>query len=221
LSIGDLKQAAGAKDPLVMTLTGFKGGVGTSAVLFIDAPNGLVIPRLSEVDASIVTTAASVRIDDAFIDHTLWLQTPFLSIWDNNWSPVPVLGNGEQMFQPTKAFFLDQDFYATHTNSFVVQYGATAQVYDQLGGIYYLGASFVRDFDRQGYSGDIGSVYLWDQVSPLTGNIFPVDVFDRELEKIKHNGIRFDSGKPAVNLGPIRVHARRNADGFEISVARN
>jgi len=149
------------------------------------------------------------------------LQTPFMTVWDNNWSPVPVLGNGVQMFQPTHAFFLDQNFYATNTNSYVVQYGLNDQLSDQLRGVYYFGPSFVRDFDRQGLPGDVTPVFNWDAVSPVTGTIFPVDVFEIELEKLKRKRVHAESEGPAVNLGPIHVLARRTVNGFDLSVARN
>jgi hypothetical protein len=168
-----------------------------------------------------VTTAASVAIDSAYIDHTLFLQTPFMSIWDNNRSPVPVVGYGEQLYQPGKAFFLGQSFFALNTNSYVVQYGVTAQIYDELRGIYYLGASFVRDFDRQGIPGDIGPVYRWEDVDPLTGTIFPIDAFGIQLEKLRRPGVRTESSGPAVNLGPIKILARSSANGVNLSLIRN
>ena len=216
-----LRQRGGATGPLTMTLTGYKGGVGTSAKLFVDAPNGLDILQLRETNASIITTAASVEIDSAYIDHTLFLQTPFMTVWDNNWSPTPVRGNGEQLYQPGKAFFLDQNYFALTTNSYVVQYGVTAEVYDELRGIYYLGASFVRDFDRQGIPGDVAPVYRWEDVDPLTGTIFPIDAFGLQLEMLRRPRVHADSTGPAVNLGPIRILARNSAHGFDLSVIRN
>jgi hypothetical protein len=221
LTIGYLRQAPGIRSPLVMTLTGYKGGMGTSAKLFVDAPNGLDILKLNEANASIITTAASVEIDSAIIDHTLFLETPFMTVWDNNWSPAPVLGYGEQLYQPGKAFFLGQNVFALNTNSYVVQYGPMAQVHDEIRGVYYLGSSFVRDFDRQGIPGDVGPVYRWEDVDPLTGTIFPIDAFSDRLEKLRRSRIRTESSGPAVNIGPIRILARQSANGFDLSLIRD
>jgi len=221
LTIGDLRQAPGATGPLVLTLTGFKGGVGTYANLFIEAPNGLVIPRLSETDASIVTTAASVQIENAYIGHELLLKTPFLSVLDNDLSPRPVFGNDLQLFQPTGAFFLSLDFYGASTDAYVVDYDSKPQLGAALNGGWYLGPSFVRDFDRQGIPGDVGPVYMWDRVRSLTETIFPVDVFELQLENQRRKQNQSGANGPAVNLGNIKVFARRSLTGYGLTVVRD
>jgi hypothetical protein len=65
-----------------------------------------------------------------------------------------VNGPTVQLFAPHKAFFLAQNVYRTVTTTFVTQYQDIAEIVDILPGGTLYGASFVRDFDRQGENGD-------------------------------------------------------------------
>jgi hypothetical protein len=106
------------------------------------------------VDAQITTDAASFAILNGYIGYVMDLTTAFETVYMNNHLSAPVSGPTVQLFAPHKAFFLAQNVYRTVTTSFVTQYQDIAEIVDILPGGTLYGASFVRDFDRQGENGD-------------------------------------------------------------------
>jgi hypothetical protein len=101
-----------------------------------------------------VTDARSFTIDNGYIFDTLDLTTPYERLYMNNQLSQPVNGPDVQLFAPNYAFFLNQNSFRSTTTTFVVQYDGVAEIVDELPTGTILGASFVRDFDRQGRIGD-------------------------------------------------------------------
>jgi len=159
ITIGELKQKPGLTTPLEVSMTGYRGGVGTFASVFIDTPNEVLIPRLYETNATISTSSPLIVIRDGYVTQTMGLTTPYETLWLDNTTPRPVLGNDVQLYQPTLRFDLVQGRYATLTNAYIVQYGLPAEITDRLGAGFYFGASLARDIDRMGDGGD-----PWEQI---------------------------------------------------------
>ena len=142
--------------------------------------------------------------------------------WMNNWTPHPLRMDDTQLYQPTKGFFLRVDDWATDTNSYVVQYWfEAAQIHDLLRGNYWLGASMVRDFDRQGRNGANGPMEIWrDSPTPVRDG-FPVQDFDRHLDRIRLKRVIASGHGPAVNLGLLAAaQADGSPDAFRFAVSR-
>ena len=207
VKVGMLRQKPTAGVPLVMTLTGYRGSIGDSAVLAIEAPNGLIVPRLSEGTATITTTAGLVSISDATILNSFWLATAYLSLWDDNTSPRPVRAGDVQLYQPGKSFFLTMNGARVTTNTFVVRYGPRAEVAALMGGIY-LGASLVRDIERLVRPGGFGIHFDWIAVDAWTAASKPVDSFVLLIEKLQSRGLT------------LRGIVRADNDDNELAVAQ-
>lgn len=224
VTIGVLQQNTAYPGPLYVSLTGKNGEVGHSASVFIDAPNGLVMPFLRERDTSISTTASLLEINSGTILGTLKLVTPWEAIWMNNRSSRPILGYEVQLFQPTGNFFLTQNVYATATNSFVTQYGPLAQIYDDLFGTYYLGASLVRDINRSNRIGDGVPLIPFYGYDSHDGRYLPTYDIEQYLEELHRLGVTKQGNGVPVNLSgssafngrtdavsaPFRLAAREN-----------
>ncbi|WP_407052032.1 beta strand repeat-containing protein [Methyloraptor flagellatus] len=190
IEVGLLKQRPDATWPLDVILTGYRGTLGTSASLTIQAPNGLHIPLMREKDVRIVTSADVIDIDDATIDHTFRLTTPHVSLWMNNWTPQPVLGNTTQLYQPTRTFWLHQNRYTSFVNSYVVQYDEQARIIDFLVGARWLGFSLVRDIDRIGRGGDFWSAFWSTAFEDAAGLHLPWYVIEDHLERMRRERAR-------------------------------
>ncbi len=156
-----IKQVPSGPDPLKLTLTGYKGGLGTSAHVVVDAPAGLVMPKYSFIDGDITTTARSVRIEKAFVPGSLWLKTPATALLYDNRSPAPQRAGNVQMYAPNAAFTLDLNNAHTTTNAYVVRYDATAQVTEVINGVKYEGASLVRDTIRAMYHDETTNRFVY------------------------------------------------------------
>ena len=207
LTVGDLRQAAGATGPLYVTLTGYAGGIGRNAILTIDAPNGLVIPILREDPVTITTTARQVTIDDALLTGTMQLTTPTSNLWFNDVSSRPVNGNDVQFFAQNDRFYLVQDGNGTITNSYIVQYDSNAVIREDVNGAIYNGPSLVRDIDRQGRVGQDDLIPSFDDGPQSTLWHFPADGFDRHLARLRKQVLGPVNGTPAVNLGGSEASA--------------
>ena len=207
---------------LILSLTGYKEKLGTSGRMYVDARNGIDVTRLREVDADISTNARSVHVKEGVIDHTFRLTTPIQMHWMNNWTPHPLRMDDTQLYQPTKGFFLRVDDWATDTNSYVVQYWfEAAQIHDLLRGNYWLGASMVRDFDRQGRNGANGPMEIWRDSSAPVRDGFPIQDFDRHLDRIRLKRVIASGNGPAVNLGLLAAaQAGGSSDVFRFAVSR-
>jgi hypothetical protein len=199
LNLGVLSQAPNMQGPLELTLTGYGGGVGQSASVTIDAPNGLIIPQLRETTASITTNALQIAMGDPTISKTMRLATPDQILWFNDVSSQPVLGVNVQFYQPSHDFFVDVDNRSIQTDSYIVQYDAAASVQQFYNGSLINGPSFVRDFGRLDETGNEGDPTLTSD--DLSGPwYFPVEKFDRHLAAMNARLMSKTSAGPAVNL---------------------
>ena len=200
LSIGLVTQDPRAKGPLELTITGYKGSVGTSAELTIDASNGIDISQLREVNATITTTALQITMGDPTITNTLLLTTPDQVLVFDDASSRPQLGNNVQFYQPSDDFYLMLNGRSILTNSFIVQYDAEAQVQQYFEGALINGPSFVRDFDRLGRVGEEGFGYSSSGDDSTATWYFPVEAFDRHLAAMKWRPVAKVGSEPAVNM---------------------
>ncbi|WP_170314740.1 leukotoxin LktA family filamentous adhesin [Aquibium carbonis] len=149
--IVNIKQVPEGPPRLKLTLTGYKGAVGNTAKVFVDAPAGLEIGDLFFTETELQTTARFVSILNAFVPGSLLLETPLQTLLWENRTPLPQYRQNVQLFQPGFAFNLTLDDFRTTTNAFVVKYDATAEIIDVLDGVPYPGASLVRDTIRSMY----------------------------------------------------------------------
>jgi mucin-19 len=200
VDIGTLHAAPGGNAPFTFTLTGYQGGQGLRANVYVDAPNGVLMSLLREGQADIKTNALDFGIADATINQWLKLTTPDAVIWDDNRSPRPVLGFDVQLFQPSQSFFLYQNGFRTDTNAVVIQYDERAQVVEERNGYVMAGGSLVRDIDRLNAINNFASVLLQDDPTNSSGPFFRADAFERFLDLLRQRGVHGPSSSPAVNL---------------------
>jgi hypothetical protein len=156
-----LKQVPAGPNPLKLTLTGHKGGVGTLAHVVVDAPFGLVIPDLKFIDSEITTTARAVKILEAYVPGSMTLETPFTTVVANNRSPAPEKAGNVQMYAPDFAFTLDLNGRHTTTDAYVVRYDADQQVTQIIDGERYDGVSLARDTVRIMYRDELTNQPLY------------------------------------------------------------
>ncbi|OJX15880.1 MAG: hypothetical protein BGO82_13335 [Devosia sp. 67-54] len=201
---GHITQVPPGPDPLRLSITGYHGGIGTSANLVVDAPSGLIMPILRFYDSQIETTAKSVAILSAYVPGSLRLTTPFQTLWVDDRSPRPTPGSNAQMYQPDYAFSLDLDTYHTTTNAFVVWYDPTAQITNLLNGLPVDGASLVRDTVRLMTHNDPLQVLLIVTVGPDGEPVQHEFFFDEKGHRVVIDGVVYPVGVvgdgPAVQL---------------------
>ena len=206
--VGTLRQGPGPAGPLTLTLTGYKGAVGSTADITVDAPVALIMPRLYENQATIDTNSYQVKIVDADVTGWLRLVTPYVNTFSDNVSSWPVSGENLQLFQPSSRFSFYEIGDNVTTTSFVVQYDAIPLVYDDLinqnpddpFGQIYVGASFVRDFDRIQRDGD--PTMFTPSGEPEDGWMDPGAEVLHNRTRETQPGVVIDrtDGAPAVNL---------------------
>jgi hypothetical protein len=107
--------------PLVMNVTGYKGGVATSANLNID-PDTIIVNQFKVVDANFVTDAPNVTIVDGFVPGQLMLTTLTQRILLDNRSPSPSNWATLQLYQPAGVFTMSHNGNANVSDSYVVLY---------------------------------------------------------------------------------------------------
>jgi hypothetical protein len=107
--------------PLLMNVTGFNGGVATSANLHID-PDTIIVNQFRVVDANFVTDAPNVTIINGFVPGQLMLTTLTERILVDNRSAAPSNWANLQLYQPGGVFTFSQAGNAAITNSYVVLY---------------------------------------------------------------------------------------------------
>ena len=217
VQINELRPAPGVTPPFVFGLAGYSGGIGTFASVAIDAPmSAVILSELREDDAILLTNATSIGVANGYIVDTLRLTTPFQTVYMNNQTPHPVNGVGVQLYDPSYAFVLEQNGLTTMTDTFVVQYNQPADVFDVLSEGVVLGASFLHDFERVAFDGDLDPAPSFDDFGmPLT---------------LQHRRAALPSGSallrlqvvPSVNL-PVRGEIWKlvsSPDGLRIDVTR-
>jgi hypothetical protein len=107
--------------PLIMNVTGYNGGIATSANLVID-PDAIIVNQFRVIDANFVTDAPQVTIVNGLVPGQLMLTTLNERILLDNRSPAPSNWATLQLYQPGGAFTMIQNFNANFTDSFVVFY---------------------------------------------------------------------------------------------------
>ncbi|HEY1852867.1 MAG TPA: hypothetical protein VGG60_17730 [Candidatus Binataceae bacterium] len=206
VTVGRLRQGPNATGPLQLSITGYQGGIGNSAQFgLIDTPNGLDIVTLSEYTVSFATTAEHLLIEDALLTGTMQITTPQQHLWFNDVSSQPILGNDVQFFSQDGHFYLIQDGTTTLTNSYIVQYDANAAILEVVDGVIYRGPSFVRDFDRQGRTGNSNLVPQFAGGDAPPPWYSPVEEFGRLIAIMDLISVESPVSGSAVNLGEV-VH---------------
>jgi hypothetical protein len=197
-----IKQVPSGPDPLLLDLEGYKGGVGTTADVTVDAPAGLDVTTLKFIDSVLSANAARITVDSAFVPGSLRLTSPFQTLFFNDRSPFPLPGSNVQLYQPGYAFSVLLDHYHTVSNAYVVQYDPSAEVTDVLGGLSYDGISLIRDSIRFMRNGDpsLGLDFFWVDASGKVRSIFTLGGKVVVIDGVSYPIATSGSG-PAVNLG--------------------
>jgi len=140
--------------PLIMNVTGYKGGVAKFANIDID-PLALVFNQFRVVDAIVVADAPSISIVNGYVPGQLMLTTPTEFILLDNRSPAPSAWPTLQLYQPGGVFTLSQNVNADFTDSYVVFYtgdiASTVSTYSSGHACCsdFTGSSMVRDIPNQ------------------------------------------------------------------------
>ena len=219
--IGTLRQASAATQPLVLTITGYKGAVGRTATLTIDAPLGIVMPKFYEDVAVIDTNAGNIDIRDADITSTFRLRTPSENTFVDDLLSSPKLGSNIQLFALTDRFFFKEVGNVITTSAYVVRYDTTPWVLDDLFNRVYIGASFVRDFDRMHRVGDEDLFSTSGSPDDVGVSTEPLDDFDIMLDRLSRAPITPQGGRPAVNLNAPTPVAVSQAEPRQLATRQN
>jgi hypothetical protein len=124
--------------------------------VFVDAPDSRVtLTRFYETDAVVTTNSDVFAIADGYVYHTFYLTTPYQTLYMNNQWSEPINNIGVQLYTQDYRFRFIQDHYYTTTDTYVVQYNDVANIIDRLPTGTVLGASFLHDFERMAYDGDL------------------------------------------------------------------
>ena len=131
--------------PLHVTVSGFNGGVATSANLNIDPPV-VVIDLYRVIDSVLTVDSPNLNIVSGYVPGQMLLTTPAGQILLDNRGPAPVNTVNLQLYQPSDAFSMQQVGVTNYSNTQVVWYDTTiASVITNYGGGDFGGTSFVRN----------------------------------------------------------------------------
>jgi hypothetical protein len=139
--------------PLHVTVTGYRGGVATSANLTIDPPE-VVVDKLMVTDSVINVDSPKLTITDGYVPGQMLLTTPGGDILLDNRTPAPTAGVNIQLYQPGGVFSLKQFGNANYTNTYVVYYDDTISSTIMKSGGGDTGPSFVRNIPQDMKSGE-------------------------------------------------------------------
>jgi filamentous hemagglutinin family protein len=147
--------------PLHVTVTGYRGGVATSANLVIDPPE-VIIDKLIVTDSVINVDSPNLTITDGYVPGQMLLITPAGDILLANRIPAPSGGVNLQLYQPGGVFSMKQFGKKNFSNTQVVYYDATiSSTITNYGGGPFTGSSLVRNIPvdmKNGRGVDFASV---------------------------------------------------------------
>ncbi|MEX0872869.1 MAG: hypothetical protein WDZ65_13745 [Aquisalimonadaceae bacterium] len=119
-------EPAGGLEPLRMLVAGPGSGHADSAILSIDATNGVVFDLMHSRYADIRTTAEDVEMVDGYTE-LMELRTATSRVWMNNTDPTAVDWEA-QLYQPGFAFIHDQQGTLIYTDAYVVRFAPDHEV---------------------------------------------------------------------------------------------
>lgn|GEM_PF-2883088 len=131
--------------PLHVALTGFNGGVATTANLSLVSP-AVIIDQYKAVDSTLVVRSPQLRIVEGYVPGQMMLSMLAGQILMNNRSPAPVGNIDLQLYQPDGFFSMSQIGQINLSNTYVVWYDTTiSSVITNYDGGNFGGTSFVRN----------------------------------------------------------------------------
>ncbi|MBX3553449.1 MAG: hypothetical protein KF697_13430, partial [Pseudolabrys sp.] len=131
--------------PLHVTVSGFNGGVATSANLNIDPPV-VMIDLYRVVDSVLTVDSPNLTITGGYVPGQMMLTTPAGQVLLDNRGPAPAPGVNLQLYQPSGVFSMAQVGSTNYSDTQVVWYDTTiSSVITNYGGGAYGGTSFVRN----------------------------------------------------------------------------
>ena len=184
----NITQSPSRPNPLNLTATGANDMVGTSAVLVVDAPAGIIVNDLKVVDTTLLTTATRTEIQNAYVPGSLLLTSPIQTVNVDNRTPLPQTGSNVQVFVPSFGFGLTLDGNATSTNGIVVQFDETAELTDILPRPLD-GISLIRDTVRTTLQADDPLIQSFGSVALSDEKELDLSEFDGEVVEI--NGVEY------------------------------
>jgi hypothetical protein len=162
---------------LLVTLTGYQGGVATWANIRIDPP-AVYMDLVEVIDMNLFVDSPALTIASGYVPGHMFLTTPAGIILMNNRSPGPVGGVNLQLYQPGGQFSMSQFGNANYTSTQVVWYDTTiSSTITTYNGGPFTGSSFVRnslrDMQNGGYfdsKSALALLYLFGAPNLLFGN---------------------------------------------------
>jgi len=131
--------------PLTVSVTGFNGGVATSANLNIDPPM-ILMSQYRVIDSVLIVDTPRLIIVSGYVPGQMALYTPAGYILLDNRTPAPVGSPNLQLYQPGGVFSMSQIGATNFSNTQVVWYDQSiASVITNYGGGDFGGTSFVRN----------------------------------------------------------------------------
>jgi hypothetical protein len=136
--------------PLIMNITGYRGGVAALANVVID-PSAIIVEELSVANMTFVALTPLIEIINGYVSDQMMLTTSNQQILVNNVSPAPSAWPTLQLYQPGGYFTLTQNGDAALTNTYVVAFtGDVASTVNDFSALHaccadFTGASFVNN----------------------------------------------------------------------------
>ena len=210
--------------PLLMNVTGFNGGVATSANLHID-PDTIIVNQFRVVDANFVTDAPNVTIVNGFVPGQLMLTTLTERILVDNRSPAPSNWATLQLYQPGGTFTFGQNGNANVSNTYVVQYnGDISATVTNYGGSHtccsnFTGSMGIRDIANDTQGTETLNTWLAQKSGPETFYLLGLAGNARLEALLTPKPVEVIGSGPAVNIEglteakKLRQHQREGRKG--------